>query len=608
MPVSAQETVFHYVGNGATVAFPFGCQVLRANDLQVYIDDALVTSGFGVTGIGTTTGGAVTFNSPPPAGAQVRLERIVSLDRTTDYQQNGDFLARVVNPDFNRLWMALQQHAAALGRALVVPKSDRNGPAPLPPAAKRAGKLLSFDDAGDPIAVAPAAQSAVALAVQLASNIGASLAGFTQAGAGAIKQTVQEALRERVSVKQFGAKGDGVTDDYAAIVKARDYCLASAPYKRLVFPAGRYKSSQTISFDYPGLSVRGDGKLNSIIYYTGAGVAVQFTDANPNHNEYAFGGEIKDIGIEGNPNSTTLLLVSYVNHFEAASINLKESSTTLGVGLQVLGSVCGHFKDIVCSTNEQAMASRPQNGIVVSDAIRNGISARATGNKFDHMIIEGMIGDGVQIVNADGCVFVGGTSENNSGNGVTISGRMNTFLGVSFEKGNPKGFADIYDNGFGNRFIGCYSNNLVYVDGGAQFHELTGGYHQSIQVVGDFATVRDLKYSFFEAGGTFLPSGNTSHRNIFNANVGALVFVKKAPVGLTLTGSPFTYTNGSGLDEEVIIRGGTVTQIVFDRDGPVTTLPVSGMFRLAPQDKLIISYDSADPPTVVRVPFGANYL
>lgn len=175
MTVSNQQTVFVYVGNGVTVTFPYSCQVQKAEDLQAYVNDSAITGGITKNGIGNLSGGSVTFSVPPASGASVRLERVVVLERTTDYQQNGDFLSRVVNPDFDRIWMALQQFSYSFTRFLRFPNSDINPTTELPPASARANNLLGFDELGRPVAIAPAAQSATALQALLATTVGASI-------------------------------------------------------------------------------------------------------------------------------------------------------------------------------------------------------------------------------------------------------------------------------------------------------------------------------------------------------------------------------------------------------------------------------------------------
>jgi hypothetical protein len=59
---------------------------------------------------------------------------------------------------------------------------------------------------------------------------------YLPAGTGAVSRTVQGKLRESVSVTDFGAVGDGVTDDRAAIVAA----VAAANGVTILFPAGAY--------------------------------------------------------------------------------------------------------------------------------------------------------------------------------------------------------------------------------------------------------------------------------------------------------------------------------------------------------------------------------
>lgn len=66
---------------------------------------------------------------------------------------------------------------------------------------------------------------------------------FDPAGTGAVSRTVQNKLRDLISVKDFGAVGDGTTDDTNAIQSALNYCAGG---KGLFIPAGVYIISDTL--------------------------------------------------------------------------------------------------------------------------------------------------------------------------------------------------------------------------------------------------------------------------------------------------------------------------------------------------------------------------
>jgi hypothetical protein len=77
-----------------------------------------------------------------------------------------------------------------------------------------------------------------------ASN-GSSLIGYTQGSANAVATTVQAKLSQILSVKDFGAIGDGTTDDTTAIQNALDYAY-SLPGIVQVSLNGSYKVTNTL--------------------------------------------------------------------------------------------------------------------------------------------------------------------------------------------------------------------------------------------------------------------------------------------------------------------------------------------------------------------------
>lgn len=208
------------LANGVSTGFGFTFQLLEAADLVVYGDGVLIpSSAYTISGLGVQAGGMVTFTVAPLNGVIILLNREIALARKTEYQTLGDFKASVVNPDFNRLWMALQGQASAVGGSIRYPFPEQA--ATLPVASARRGFLLGFDSVTGALTMVTAAVgSAVELALQLASSIGSSLIGFIQIGAGAVVRNLQNKARESTSLLDFGAFANGTNDDTAALLAA----------------------------------------------------------------------------------------------------------------------------------------------------------------------------------------------------------------------------------------------------------------------------------------------------------------------------------------------------------------------------------------------------
>lgn len=78
----------------------------------------------------------------------------------------------------------------------------------------------------------------------IGSSAGAALVGFIAPGGDAVARVVQDKLRETVSVKDFGAVGDGIVDDTAALQAAID---GAAEGSTLWLPAGTYLTSERLT-------------------------------------------------------------------------------------------------------------------------------------------------------------------------------------------------------------------------------------------------------------------------------------------------------------------------------------------------------------------------
>ena len=145
MTVSALVTRNDITATASQTSFTYTFRVLEATDMDVYQNGALLASGYTVNDVGVTTGGTVTLDVGVPVGQIVSLVLAMPLDRTTNYQNSGDFLASDVNADFDKIYIGGIQNENWIDRGLRLQEVEPTIAMTLPLKADRVGKYLKFN-------------------------------------------------------------------------------------------------------------------------------------------------------------------------------------------------------------------------------------------------------------------------------------------------------------------------------------------------------------------------------------------------------------------------------------------------------------------------------
>lgn len=324
-------------GNDSTTELPFAFKVFSASDLYVVIADEIgtetvlaLTTDYTVTlnaDQNVSPGGTVTLAAPLATGNTAVVSSKLPNLQPTDLTNQGGFYPKVVTSALDRLTILVQQLAEKLSRSLKLAISTPDGvdaqlPAPVPYA------LIGWNGAGDGFQNTDPTYS-TALATDLsstASGKGASLIGYLPPETGAVGRTVQGRLHDFVSVKDFGAVGDGVVDDTAALVAA----VASGATS-IFIPPGAYRVTSTVVLSTTrDLTFKGAGRDATAFLTT-------ISDGSP---VFKISGQWHDIG-EFKISSATGNLQNFVGiqagsqsestSFTRSRLRIKVSNASVGV-------------------------------------------------------------------------------------------------------------------------------------------------------------------------------------------------------------------------------------------------------------------------------------
>ena len=406
MTVSTTKNRNDYDVDGvSTGPFPYEFLLQQESDLQVYENGVITTKAYSVSGVGNSSGGSVTFTGDPPAAGQLSLIRVIPLTQNTDYRPYDAFPAERLEQDLDRAILIDQQLEEQIGRSVQFPPDETGFNPYIPSASERAGKLFGWDGAGETIAVSASDQSATSV-TPISRSSSRTLA-------------VQASLAQHwydVKDPDFGAAGNGTTDDTAAIQAAID--AAKASNGGVVFlPPGIYPISVELLIDSSNVLLLGSGadtdhtqspllgQASTQLRWTGAagGTMVRLTSPQGATNQKMVGGGVGKIAFDANGLAATGLKIESRQGAAFSELYFNEFST-VGIDVGVVTTL-GDATD-----TQRCLFERVD---VRAASAANGIGIRLSGssagnpsfNYFRSIDIRHQDGTGIECGNSDNNLF-----------------------------------------------------------------------------------------------------------------------------------------------------------------------------------------------------------
>jgi hypothetical protein len=425
---------------------------------------------------------------------------------------------------------------------------------------------------------------------------GSASVGFIGAGTGATARTVEAKSRDTVSIKDFGAIGNGVANDTAAIQAARDYAAArsyAGNTTSITWPAGRYIYTASPNWAITGLHMNFQGEVWLI--NEGPGVSFLFDGGATGTGVYGIQitGFPRIYGDVGTQHGVYLRSI-YRSTFD---INVRGAGPTFS-GLYGEWIVSNTI-NFIMNFNEGGLYSTPAYGVTLTARASDGL--QSGWNNFWNPECSGLP-VGFYVDGAFGTKIFGGAIQNNTkGAVVTTNAESTVFYGTDFEANATN---DIEDAGSNSQYIGCDFMNGPRFMSGAEGGKIIGGVMQNIYVnsgaTNTLLSGCSYDWALVPSTGTITDNGTrTRYRDVRNDTSNLVYNVPYDQTVLTVGASPYTYTNTSGNDQEVIVSGGIVTGITLTRFAGYPTGLTGGQFRLTSGDSIIVTYTSGSPPSMV---------
>ncbi len=143
-----------HTGNNSTTAFSYSFKIFDQSEIDVYLDgvEKTITTHYTVSGVGSDSGGNVTFTSgnTPGTGVAIVFVRNIAKTQTTDYTVTGQINPQTIEDALDKLTMQSQKNQLNVDESFGFADSvtDVGTVRISADASDRASKVLAFDSSG----------------------------------------------------------------------------------------------------------------------------------------------------------------------------------------------------------------------------------------------------------------------------------------------------------------------------------------------------------------------------------------------------------------------------------------------------------------------------
>jgi hypothetical protein len=133
IPILENDRRQQYTATLNQTQFPYDFPIFGTGDLDVYRTRGAVTTllvysaDYTLTGIGAAGGGNVVLNAGAVVGDVITVVGSLAIERTSDYQESGDLRSAVLNADFDRIIIMLQELRSQIDNSIQLPPTTPPG-------------------------------------------------------------------------------------------------------------------------------------------------------------------------------------------------------------------------------------------------------------------------------------------------------------------------------------------------------------------------------------------------------------------------------------------------------------------------------------------------